>query len=150
MISSVALNARLSKDKNRVLCGVIICPGELGAREAASSWLGDDGEKYRSPYYGVSLPEGYHFYPEEDLYRLTPRARKRLQGGRRPTHRRGAVGPTAAGTYVGGRLSPFGLPAEGTALVECPRCRQVNVLPPDELLLVDWSPDGTHRIELPS
>ena len=145
------MKARLDKAWARVLCGKLICRGVLGTRGCTNTWLGDDGRRYRSPYYAVSLAKGYHRYAD-DLYEVAPRPKARLRPrqGRRPTHRRGAVGPTLAGTYVTGHLSPFGIPPEGTATAKCPRCDWPSILDPEGLHLVDWEERGDgYTIALP-
>ncbi len=143
------LVARLDKTWARVLCGWPSCRGELGRRGCAETWIDNDGRRYRSPYYVVTLSKGYHHYGE-DVYHLTPRAKERLAEGRRPTYRKGGAGPSVAGTYVTGHLSPFNVPPEGSAKVDCPRCIRRSTLTPEALHLVDWEDrDDGFTIALP-
>lgn len=136
--------AVLSDDWRHVRCGKLRCRWVLGDRVPRGIWTEGDCD-YRSPFYSVALAIGFHLY--DDVYRMTPRAQKRLAQGRRPTLRRGGAGPVLGGKMITASLAALRPPERSDPVtVYCPRCGWPNMLTVEALHLEDWEDRGDGRI----
>jgi hypothetical protein len=122
------LYARLSRDRERVLCAVLDCGGHIGEVTLAADWT--DAALIRV----LRLPPGWA-KGSDGMYRLTNYAKRQMKHGRAPKLRRRpkwAEQRPHAKEYLGHDLGLDLMPPL-PAVAACPDCQRPQILDPFHL-----------------
>jgi hypothetical protein len=135
------ITAMLKNDDETIACAKPACGAILGSRHPKRMWKDlETGVRYREPMMVVTLRLGYRRI-QAGAYSMPRRARDRTATGRLALHRRPISGPAQGENRRSPEIAALDPKTEPKAIVECHRCRSVNLVSVETMRLIDNQPD---------